>query len=62
MKFDIAELHHEFWADGFVVIEGLFDDSLLALLHAKILDHFSGAFKNANSKDFDDLAATQVVP
>jgi len=62
MKLDPSELNRQFWTDGYVVVEGLFDDSLLDLLHAKILDHFSGAFQNANSKDFDDLAATQVVP
>lgn len=58
----LLSLREEFWAKGYVVLEGFFENSLMDDLHARILDHFETHLENCNSDEFSNLAQTEVIP
>jgi len=59
---DYAALANEFWMQGFLVVEGLFDDALMNRYQALILDHFGESPQYSHNDEFLSKAATEVIP
>lgn len=59
---DYAALATEFWMQGFLVVEGMFDDALMNRYQALILDHFGESPQYSHNDEFLSKAATEVIP
>ncbi|MEP6391068.1 MAG: phytanoyl-CoA dioxygenase family protein [Halioglobus sp.] len=59
---NINNLAQQFWEQGYLVLEDLFDSALMAQYQALILDHFGESPAFAHNQEFLSKSATEVVP
>jgi ectoine hydroxylase-related dioxygenase (phytanoyl-CoA dioxygenase family) len=59
---DYAALAEQFWEDGYVVLEDMFDPGLMDEYQALILDYFGESPDFCHDQEFLTLAATEVIP
>ena len=59
---DYAALATEFWIQGFLVVEGMFDEALMDHYQALILEHFGESPQYSHNDEFLSKAATEVIP
>ena len=59
---DYAALATEFWIQGFLVVEDMFDDALMNRYQALILEHFGESPQYSHNDEFLSKAATEVIP
>ena len=57
-----SDLAQQFWEQGYLVIEELFDSALMDQYQALILEHFGESPDFAHNQEFLAKAATEVVP
>lgn len=55
-------LAREFWAQGYLVIDGFFDPALMDELDAITVSHFRDNRSNVLSEEFTGKAKTEIVP
>jgi hypothetical protein len=59
---DYAALAEQFWEDGYVLLEDMFDPGLMDEYQALILDYFGESPDFCHDQEFLTLAATEVIP
>lgn len=57
-----SDLAQQFWEQGYLVLEELFDNALMDQYQALILEHFGESPDFAHNQEFLTKAATEVVP
>lgn len=55
-------LAEQFWAQGYVMLEGFFDESLMDAYDELIVDHFGSEPEYLHNEEFLEKAATDVIP
>lgn len=55
-------LAEQFWEQGYLVVEGMFEASLMDRYQALILQHFGEAPAFSHNEEFLSKAATEVIP
>jgi len=59
---DYATLADEFWKQGYLVVEDMFDPELMDEYQALILEHFGESPEFFHNEEFLSRAATEVIP
>ena len=59
---DYAALATKFWDQGFLVVEDMFDDTLMNHYQELILEHFGESPDFSHNQEFLSKAATEVIP
>jgi ectoine hydroxylase len=62
MKQNPQKIRDEFWTNGYVAIDGFFDNGLMDELHELIVGHFHGQPESCLNDEFAARAKTQIVP
>lgn len=52
----------EFWKNGYLVIENVFENELMDRLHAHIMDHFAKADSSMLTDEFAKASKCEIVP
>ena len=55
-------LADQFWEQGYLVIEDMFDPALMDRYQALIMDHFGETPEFFHNEEFLSKAATEVIP
>lgn len=59
---DYAALATQFWEQGFLVVEDMFDDTLMNHYQELILEHFGESPEFSHNDEFLSKSATEVIP
>ncbi len=59
---DFEKIAHEFWENGFVILNKFFPDELMDAYNQKILNHFEGDPESELNNEFEQKSKVQVVP
>ena len=59
---DYTALATQFWEQGFLVVEGMFDHILMNHYQELIMDHFGESPEFSHNDEFLSKAATEVIP
>lgn len=58
----IEKYTEKFWRDGFIHIEGFFDQALMNAFNDKIIKHFGMTPNFSHSEEFIEKSAVEVIP
>ncbi len=59
---DIQKASQDFWKNGYLVIENVFETDLMDRLHDHIMDHFASADSSVLTDDFTKASKCEIVP
>jgi len=59
---NLRALAEQFWTDGYLVLDGFFDDGLMDTLDGLILGHFGDDPAYRHQEEFLDRSRTEVIP
>jgi hypothetical protein len=59
---DYTALATQFWEQGFLIVEGMFDDGLMDHYQQLIMEHFGESPEFSHNDEFINKSATEVIP